>query len=57
LTDREFLALMAGNWSDVERHFHILPVLYWDRINRSDRPVLSGRCQRIHDSLTCKALD
>ena len=57
LTDHEFHALWAGNWSDVERHFHILPVHYWGRISRSDRLVLSWRCQRNSESLTCKALD
>jgi len=55
--DHEFWGLMAGKWSAVETHFHILPVNYWGEIDRSDRTMFSWRCQRNSDSLTCKALD
>jgi hypothetical protein len=57
LTNSELYALNGGSWSEVEHFFHILSVHYWGRINRSDRPVLSWRCQRNRESLTCNALD
>jgi hypothetical protein len=57
LSDPEFAELMAGRWSSLDQHFHILPVHYWGRIDRSDRKMFSWRCQRNSDSLTCKALD
>jgi hypothetical protein len=57
ISDHEFFMLMAGQWSDVEQHFHVLPVNYWGKINRSNRTMFSWRCQRNGDSLTCKALN
>jgi hypothetical protein len=57
LSDHEFYGLMGGQWSAVEEHFHVIPVNYWGRIDRSDRKdVFFWRCQRNSDSLTCKAL-
>lgn len=57
LSDLEFAELMAGRWSALDQHFHVLPVHYWGRIDRSDRKMFSWRCQRNSDSLTCKALN
>lgn len=57
LSDLEFAELTVGRWSSLDQHFHVLPVHYWGRIDRSDRKMFSWRCQRNSDSLTCKALD
>ena len=57
VSEHEFITLMAGRWSDVEQHFHVLPVDYWGRIDRSDRVMFSWRCQRNSNSLTCRAID
>ena len=44
-------------WSTFEGYFHVLPVRYYGRIDRTDRSIDSWRCQRESASLTCKALD
>jgi hypothetical protein len=43
--------------NDLDRDFHVLPVRYFGRIDRQDKWVISWRCQRNSNSLTCKALD
>lgn len=55
--DHEFWGLMAGKWLAVETHFHVMPVNYWGRIDRSDQRMFLWRCQRKNNSLTCEALD
>jgi len=57
ISEIEFVELVAGKWSPLEHHFHILPVNYWGRINRSDRTMFSWRCQRTTNGLECKALN
>lgn len=57
LSDHEFVELMAGQWSPLDQHFHVLPVHYWGMIDRRGRKMFSWRCQRNSDSLTCKALN
>lgn len=47
----------ASNWQLVDHYFHVLPVEYWGRIDRSDRPTYSWRCQRQASGLECKALN
>jgi hypothetical protein len=47
----------GGDWSALDSYFHILPVRYYGRINRADTVSDSWRCQRLSDSLECKALD
>jgi len=49
-----FLGVTAN---DLDRDFHVLPVRYFGRIDRQDKWVISWRCQRNSNSLTCKALD
>lgn len=45
----------------LEKYFHVLPVRFNGRLERPERDrdgeVLSWRCQRERDSLTCNALD
>ena len=57
LSDQESIALQNGHWDGTEQHFHVLPVTYWGRIDRTDRTGFSWRCQRNSESLTCKALN
>ena len=51
------------NWAPLEKYFHVLPVRFNGRLERPerdrdrDREILSWRCQRKSDSLTCNALD
>ena len=49
------------NWTLLEKYFHVLPVRYFGRLERperdTERDILSWRCQRNSDSLTCKALN
>jgi len=42
---------------DLDRDFHVLPVRYFGRIDRTDKWVISWRCQRLSESLECRALD
>lgn len=42
---------------DLDRNFHVLPVRYFGRIDRTDKWVISWRCRRLSESLECKALD
>jgi len=44
-------------WSAVSKDFHILPVKYFGRLERPDHWLISWRCQRNSDSLTCNALN
>ena len=46
-----------GDWSALDSNFHILPVRYHGRIDRPDAVFVSWRCQRLSESLECKAPD
>lgn len=37
--------------------FHVLPVHYFGRLQRTDKWLDDWRCQRNAQSLTCRALD
>ncbi len=43
--------------SELDQYFHTMPVHYSGRIDRTDKWVISWRCQRNSESLTCKALN
>jgi hypothetical protein len=43
--------------SELDADFHLMPVRYNGRIDRLDKLVISWRCQRNSDSLTCNALN
>ena len=49
------------DWTTLEKYFHVLPVRYLGRLARPEpdtgRGIISWRCQRNSDSLTCKALN
>lgn len=49
--------LIGVTSSAYNRDFHDLPVFYWGMIDRTDQLVISWRCQRNKESLTCKALN
>jgi hypothetical protein len=42
---------------DFDKYLHLLPVRYFGRIDRSDRLFISWHCQRLSESLECKALN
>lgn len=46
-----------GDWRAFDSYFHVLPVRYNGRIERSDMLYDSWRCQRNSASLTCWALN
>lgn len=62
-----YFVSVTGN--DLDRYFHVLPVKYFGSIqsssdkrfiydyDRTDKWVISWRCQRLSESLECKALD
>ena len=41
----------------LDHYFHLMPVNYFGQTDRTDKWVISWRCQRNSASLTCKALD
>jgi hypothetical protein len=43
--------------SELDHEFHTMPARYNGRIDREDKCVISWRCQRKSDSLTCNALN
>jgi hypothetical protein len=43
--------------TEFDHYFHIMPIHYYGRIDREDKWVISWRCQRASESLTCKALN
>ena len=49
--------LIGVTTDDLDSDFHVLPVRYFGRIDRQDKWVISWRCQRLSESLECKALD
>ena len=57
LSSDEAYRIDMGLWYGLERHFHVLPVKYWGRIERTDRTGFSWRCQREASGLECKALN
>ena len=42
---------------ELDHYFHVMPLRYFGRIDRTDKWVTSWRCQRLSESLECKALD
>lgn len=42
---------------ELDHDFHVMPVRYYGRIDRTDKWVISWRCQRLSESLECKARD
>ena len=42
---------------ELEQDFHVMPVRYSGRIDRTDKWVISWRCQRLSASLECNALN
>ncbi len=42
---------------ELDHDFHVMPVRYFGHIDRTDKLVISWRCQRLSASLECKALD
>jgi hypothetical protein len=55
--DHDFYELMGANWDAVEQHFHVLPVRYWGRINRTGQLMFSWRCQKQASGLVCDAIN
>jgi hypothetical protein len=55
--------LFSVTGDGLEQDFHVMPVRYYGRIDRTDKWVISWRCQRLNmgvlesASLECKALD
>jgi len=47
----------GGDWSALDGYFHVLPVRYYGRIDRPDTVSDSWRCQRLSESLECKAIN
>lgn len=45
------IGVTAGEY---DSDFHILPVSYWGRIDRTDKWVIEWRCQRRNESVECK---
>ena len=48
-----------GHWNLVEQYFHVLPVQYWGRVDRTERgrTTFSWSCQKKESGLECKALN
>jgi hypothetical protein len=57
IPDHDLYELMGTNWIAVEQYFHVLPVTYWGRINRTGQLMFSWRCQRQASGLECKAIN
>ena len=57
LSIQEAIQIQNGHWGGLEHHFHVLPVEYWGRIDRTDRTGFSWRCQKKMSGLECKALN
>ena len=60
LSDEEFDGIfIRGHWDSVEHYFHVLPVEYWGRIDRTDRTrtTFSWSCQKRISGLVCKAMN
>jgi hypothetical protein len=57
IPDHDFYELMGANWEAVEQHFHVLPVRYWGRIDRTGQLMFSWRCQRQASGLVCDAIN
>jgi hypothetical protein len=58
-SDHEFYGLMGNNWTPVDHLFHILPVNYWGKIDRTGDSFVTftWRCQRLTSGLECKAIN
>lgn len=58
ISNHDFYGLMGATWSpSLEQHFHVLPVRYWGRIDRTGQLMFSWRCQRRASALECKAIN
>jgi hypothetical protein len=49
--------LIGVTASDLDHNFHLMPVRYNGRIDRTGKWVIEWRCQRLSASLECKAQD
>lgn len=49
--------LIGVTASDLAHNFHLMPVRYNGRIDRTQKWVIDWRCQRLIESLECRALD
>ena len=57
LPEHAHLLCGIGDPKAIEGKFHILPVHYWGRIDRTDQTDFSWRCQKESIGLVCKALN
>ena len=57
IPNHDFYELMGSNWAAVDQYFHVLPVKYWGRIDRTGRLNFSWRCQRQESGLVCDAIN
>jgi hypothetical protein len=51
------LLCRSGGPQAIEGKFHVLPVRYWGRIDRTGQTSFSWRCQKEASGLVCKALN
>jgi hypothetical protein len=57
LPESAHLLCGIGDPKAIEGKFHVLPVHYWGRIDRTDRTDFSWRCQKETSGLECRALN
>jgi len=57
IPNHDFYELMGSNWAAVDQYFHVLPVKYWGRIDRTGRLNFSWRCQRQESGIVCDAIN
>lgn len=57
LPEHAHLLCGIGDPKAIQGEFHLLPVKYWGRIDRTDSPTYSWRCQKEFIGLVCKALN
>jgi hypothetical protein len=58
ISNHDLHELMGATWSpSLEQRFHVLPVRYWGRIDRTGQLMFSWRCQRQASGLVCDAVN
>jgi hypothetical protein len=57
IPNHDLYELMGSKWDAAEHYFHVLPVMYWGRIDRNSQMTFSWRCQKETSGLTCYALN
>lgn len=57
LSTEESNQVASGSWDGLERHFHVLPIKYWGKIDRKDRLIFPWSCQRQSSGLKCWAIN